>query len=301
MPVTVTVFGGTGFLGRAMVSRLLEQGATVRIAARHPQRVQTATTSNRLQLLQADVRDKTSVASAVGGARAVVNAVALYSENRRETFDSVHVQGAGIVAEEAARAGAEMLVHLSGIGADPASPSKYVRARAEGERAVMHGFTGTVVVRPSVMFGPGDTFLNAIDTITRIIPVFPLFGKGSTRLQPVFVGDVADGIARLLDHQPGARLFEFGGPEVLSYRAVVEALLRYRCRRRLLLPVPYAVWSAQARLMRLLPHPPITEDQVILMRGDNVVGKGVATLADLGVHPGRLGDMLPVCLLPKPG
>lgn len=301
MPVSVTVFGGTGFLGRAIVARLLEGNATVRIAARQPGRVRIAAPGERLELRRADVRDAASVAEAVAGARSVVNAVGLYRENRREKFDAVHVKGAGTVAAQASRAGVRTLVHVSGIGADAASPSAYVRARAEGEVAAAGAFGGTVIVRPSVLFGPGDAFLNAIDTITHIIPVFPLFGKGSTRLQPVYVGDVADGIARLLDHQPDARLFEFGGPEVLGYRAVVEALLRYRRRRRLLLPVPYALWSAQARLMRLLPHPPITEDQVILMRGDNVVGKEVATLADLGVHPGRLGDMLPVCLLPKPG
>ncbi len=195
MAITVTVFGGTGFLGRAIVARLLEGNATVRIAARHPERIRIATPAEGLQLLRTDVRDVVSVARAVAGAQSAVNAVGLYLESRRETFDAVHVKGAGNVAEQAANAGVKTLVHVSGIGADAASPSKYVRARAEGERAALRGFGGTVIVRPSVLFGPGDAFLNTIDSITRAAPVFPLFGNGNTRLQPVYVGDAADGIA----------------------------------------------------------------------------------------------------------
>ena len=297
----VTVFGGTGFLGGAVVAQLLELGAVVRVAARHPNRLKTAATRERLQLHVADVRSADSVQRAVAGAEAVVNVVGLYTERADDTFDSVHVAGARVVAEQSATAGVKCLVHVSGIGANADSASKYVRARAAGERAAMAAFDGTVVVRPSVLFGPGDAFLNTIDSITRVAPVFPLFGDGGTRLQPVFVGDVADGIARLVQGLgTGKRVFEFGGPDTLTYRSVVRNVLRYRHRRRWLIRVPFAVWSAQAQLLGFLPNPPLTEDQVILMRDDNVVGEGVATLPSLGVVLNHLEPMLPVCLDPKP-
>ena len=193
----------------------------------------------------------------------------------------------------------DILVHVSGIGADAASPSPYVRARAKGERAASGAFNGTVVARPSVLFGPGDSFLNTVDAITRAAPVFPLFGDGGTRLQPVFVGDVAEGIARIVERNAvDPRPFEFGGPAVLSYREIVTLVLRHRRRRRLLMPVPFALWFAQAALLGLLPSPPLTRDQVVLMQTDNVVGPAAATLADLGVTPLALEAALADCLPP---
>lgn len=295
--LTVTVFGATGFLGRAVVERLLEAGMSVRVAARHAERLRFDAPEGRVVPAPADVREASSVAAAVGDAHAVVNAVGLYLERGAETFQAVHVRGAQAVAEQATRCGVEKLIHVSGIGADADSPSGYVRARARGEQLARDCFNAAVVLRPSVLFGPGDSFLNVIDAITRVVPVFPLFGRGDTRLQPVYVGDVAEAVFRCIDGDgAGGRIFELGGPRILSYRQVVESVLRFRRRRRLLLPIPFALWSAQAKVLSLLPNPPLTEDQVILMHDDNVVGEGVMTLEALGVSAHDLEAMLPECL-----
>jgi uncharacterized protein YbjT (DUF2867 family) len=295
--LTVTVFGGTGFLGSAAVSRLLRAGMTVRVAARHPERLRVDAPPARILLAQADVRDPASVSAALEGARAVVNAVGLYTEVGAESFDAVHVKGAATVATLAAGAGVKKLIHVSGIGADPASASRYVRARAAGERRVREHFEGATILRPSVLFGPGDAFLNTIDAITRAAPVFPLFGRGQTRLQPVFVGDVADAVFRCLDGDAATgRVCELGGPAVFTYRQLVERVLQFRRRRRLLLPVPFTVWRALAKVLSWLPRPPLTEDQVILMREDNRVGEGVMTLQDLGASVHHLDALLPKCL-----
>lgn len=300
MAAIVTIFGGTGFLGRALAAELLEQGCNVRIAARHPGGIPAATSQARVEYVRADVRDEQSVAHALAGARSAINAVGLYVENRDQTFAAVHVQGAANVAKQAAKAGLETVVHVSGIGADGSSPSDYVRARAEGERVAAAAFSGSVIVRPSVLFGPGDAFLNTIDSITRVAPVYPLFGRGDTRLQPVYAGDVAEGIRRILkDPSRVPRCFEFGGPDVLRYREVVDMVLRFRRRKRMLLPVPFAAWSLLAGGSSLLPNPPLTQDQVILMRDHNVVAEGAAAFADLGVRPSALAALLPRCL-PSP-
>lgn len=297
----VTVFGATGFLGRAVAARLLDAGMTVRVAARHPEHPRCGGPEGRIRLARADVRDQASVAAALEGAHAVVNAVGLYVERRAETFEAVHVQGAATIAGQGARLGIDKLVHVSGIGADPASPSSYVRARAKGEREVRAQFENAVIVRPSVLFGPGDAFLNAIDAITRSVPVFPLFGRGRTRLQPVFVGDVADAVFRCIDGDTAnGRICELGGPRVYTYRQVVQMVLRFRQRKRLLLPVPFALWSVQAKVLSLLPRPPLTEDQVVLMGNDNVVGEGAVTLAQLGASMHELEALLPACLESSP-
>ncbi len=297
--MTVTVFGATGFLGGAVTARLLDAGMNVRVAARHPERFRLDAPNARVAQVKTDVRDPASVAAAVEGAKAVVNAVGLYLESGAETFDAIHVQGARTVAEQAARSGVEKLVHVSGIGANTQSASKYVRARANGERVVRERFAGAAILRPSVLFGPGDAFLNTIDAITRAAPVFPLFGWGETRMQPVFVGDVADAVFRCIDGDAArGRICEIGGPRVYSYRQVVKLVLRFRRRKRLLLPVPFAIWSAQAKLLSLLPSPPLSEDQVVLMRDDNVVGEGVVTLGDLGAAGHELETLLPQCLAP---
>ncbi len=297
MPAAVTtVFGGTGFLGSAIVRTLLGRGTSVRVATRRPERMQSADRSEPVTAVRADVRDEASVEAALVGSQAVVNAVGLYVEKGADTFESVHVRGAGNVARLAARAGVERLAHVSGIGASAASSSSYVRARADGERVVNECFRDATIVRPSVLFGPGDSFLSTVDGISRLSPVFPLFGNGNTRMQPVYVEDVAEAIARMLeDSATRARVCELGGPRVYTYRKLIEAVLDYRDRRRVLLPIPFRLWTLQARLLALLPSPPLTEDQVVLMRDDNVVGEDVVTFEDLGITPRDLEALLPLC------
>lgn len=279
------VFGGTGFLGRHVVRALATSGARVRIVARRPALPAWSTDEHALELAAADIRDETAVARAVQGADGVVNAVSLYVESGADTFEAIHVEAAARLARAARAAGVARLVQLSGIGVDPASDSRYVRARTRGEAAVREAFPGALIVRPSVIFGPGDTFVSALTGVSRL-PVIPLFGRGATRLQPVHVDDVARAIARLVEGAGGGRdTFELGGAEVLSYREILVAVLRRLGRRRLLLPVPFAAWRVIAAMLQPLPNPPLTRDQVILMEHDNVVGEGVGTFADLGLSP----------------
>jgi len=292
MTDVVTVFGGTGFLGRRIVQALLARGATVRIAARHPDRALPPEAPDRLQRVIADVTDESSVRAAVEGAGAVANAVGLYVERGDATFHAVHLDGARRVAEAAARTGARLL-HVSGIGSDADATSPYVSARGRGENAVRAAYNGATVFRPCVMIGAGDAFLTTLTGLVRRLPVFPLFGDGSTRLQPVFVGDVAEAAATVLvgaDQRPG--IHELGGPKVLTYRALVELVMHHCGRRRVVLPVPFPVWHALAAASSVLPRPPLTEGQVALMKRDNVADPDFADLGALGVVPTAVEDVL---------
>ncbi len=289
----VIVLGGTGFLGRRVVRRLLEQGRRVVVATRSPEKAARPTgnraTGNRdrgVRLVRVDLRDRDSLTGALEGADAVINCVGLYLETRTESFRDVHVEGARAVAEIVKAQGVRHLVHLSGIGVDRASPSAYVRARAEGEDEVRRAFPAAAILRPSAMFSRDGAFFGALDAIVRRLPVVPLFGNGGTRLQPVHVGDVAEAACRALAHDGAfGAVFELGGPEVFTYREILERLAARAGRRRLFVPVPFALWRVLAAMASPLPRPPLTPAQVALMQRDNVVGDGVATFAGLSIAP----------------
>lgn len=285
-----TVFGGTGFLGRAVVKRLEAEGAVVRVAARNPH---AGALPAGVEAVAADLRDGDSVARAVADADWAVNAVGLYREGPGETFQAIHVEGARTLAEAVARSSAEALVHISGIGSDLASESPYVRARAAGEAAVREAFPEATILRPSVLFGPEDSFTNSLARIAKATPVFPLFGDGSTRLQPVFVEDAATAVTRALARpEARGRTYELGG-KVYSYRALIELLLHQIEITRPLLPLPFVLWEAQARLLSPLPRAPITRDQIALMRQDNVADPELPGFAELGLEPAAVEDILP--------
>ena len=237
--------------------------------------------------------DAATVAPALGGADAVVNTVGHYVERGGGSFEAIHGRGAQHVAEAATAAGVRRLVHISGIGADPASDSSYVRARAAGERLVRAAFPAATILRPSVMFGPGD-FLNRLARLSRVMPAMPLFGSGEVRLQPVYVEDVAAAVAAALATPEAAgKLYELGGPRVYTYKALVQLVLDRTGRSRLLLPVPYSFWLALAALMAPLPQRPISRDQVKLMQKDNVVSPGALAFADLGISATPLETVAP--------
>jgi NADH dehydrogenase len=292
----IVVFGGSGFLGRRIVERLAADRALVRIAVRHPERAASLTRLGRtgqITTVHADVWDAGTVAPALAGAEAVVNTVGHYVERGAASFEAIHGQGARHVAEAAAAAGVRRLVHISGIGADPASDSPYVRARAAGERLVRAAFPAATILRPSVMFGPND-FLERLAGLARLMPVIPLFGSGQVRLQPVYAEDVAAAVVSALARPEAAgQLYELGGPRVYTYEALVRLVLDQTGRRRLLLPLPYAVWHALAVLTAPLPNRPISRDQVRLMQKDNVVSPGALTFADLGISPTALEAIAP--------
>ena len=294
---TITVFGGTGFLGRRLVQRLAAEGASVRVAVRHsdPARRALRTTGlNQITLFSADVRDPTSVAAAVAGADSVVNAVSAYVEKSGVTFEAVHERGAEMVAREAASAGVARLVLVSGIGADPKSGSPYIRARGRGELVVQQAFPDATIVRPCAMFGPGDALFGTLADLARLLPALPLIGGGRTRLQPVYVEDVAEAVARMLaDAGTAGRTYELAGPGVYTMRELVTIALRLIGRRRLLVPVPFAVATVQARLFELLPSPPLTTSQVDLLRNANVVSGALPGFRELGIEPKSVEEVVP--------
>jgi uncharacterized protein YbjT (DUF2867 family) len=301
----VTVFGGSGFLGREIVRRLAEDGAEVRIAVRRPDRAAFLTgpgNAGQITAVHADVWDQATVGPALAGADAAVNTVGHYVERSDASFEAIHGQGARHVAEAAAAAGVQRLVHISGIGADPKSDSPYVRARAIGERLVREAFPAATILRPSVMFGPNDAFLNRLAALARTLPALPLFGAGEVKLQPVYVNDVAAAVARAIAMpETAGRLFELGGPRVYSYRALVQLVLDQIGRRRPLLPVPYAAWNALAAVLAPLPQRPISRDQVKLMEKDNVVSPAALTFADLGITPSAIETIAPTYLRRRAG
>jgi len=291
------LFGGTGFFGRRLVLRLAAEGVTVRVAVRHPDPARSALRKaglNQITLFAADVRDQASVAAAVAGADAVVNAVSAYVETGGVTFAGVHEQGAEMVAREAASAGVARLVLVSGIGADPKSGSSYIRARGRGELVVQQAFPGTTIVRPGAMFGPGDALFGTLADLARLLPVLPLIGGGRTRLQPVYVEDVAEAIARMFaDPGTAGRTYELAGPAVYTMRELVEITLRLIGRRRLLVPIPFAVATVQARLFELLPSPPLTTSQVDLLRTDNVASGVLPGFRELAIEPKGVEEIVP--------
>jgi uncharacterized protein YbjT (DUF2867 family) len=295
----VTIFGGTGFLGRRAVRRLREANIPVRVASRHAERGRRlfGNDNNELHSIAADIHDDRSIERALAGAAAAVNAVSLYVERGDETFQSVHVTAAERVARQAGRAGIQHLAHVSGIGSDPQSSSKYIKARGEGEQVVRAAFPDAALIRPAVMFGPGDAFVGPIARLLKRLPVYPLFGKGTTRLQPAFVDDVAQAIAAVTE-RPNARgkAFQCAGPRVYSYEELLRTVADAMHVRARLIPMPFAAWHIIAALAEWLPSPPITRNQVELMEVDNVASADAPGFSDLGIAPRSLGEVLPAIL-----
>ena len=287
----VTVFGGTGYLGQHIVRRLGQAGYRVCVAVRHPRKSLFQIMGDAVDQIRADVTDKSSIAAAIEGSNATVNAVGLYTEKGPLSFDAVHVEGACAVAEQSA-AMAARLVHISGIGVDVESSSRYVRARAMGEQRVREVASNAVILRPSVLFGSNDAFLRTLSNLVHYLPIVPLFGSGGTKLQPVHVEDVAEATARVLEEaNTQGKIYELGGPRTYTYRQLLEMLQKGKKRKRLLLPVPFFIWETLAAMATLLPNPPLTKDQVSLMRDDNTVGTGVNTFLDLGIKPRALEEV----------
>jgi uncharacterized protein YbjT (DUF2867 family) len=284
---TVTVFGGTGFLGRRIVRHLRSCGFPVRVASRHPDHGYTLPGADdpQLQSVEANIHDERSVADALAGAYGVVNAVSLYVERGAETFHSVHVEAARRVAIQAHGAGVRRLVHISGIGSDAASPSRYIRKRGEGEQVVRAAFAEATFIRPAVMFGPDDAFLVVILKLLRQLPVYPMFGRGVTRLQPAYVDDVADAIGRIMQRAETPDIFEFGGPRVYSYEELLRAVAHQAGLAPRLLPVPFVAWHALAWASEMLRLPFLTRSQVELMQIDTVSSPDMPGFAELGISP----------------
>ncbi|MBR0672221.1 complex I NDUFA9 subunit family protein [Neoroseomonas soli] len=294
-----TVFGGAGFIGRHVVQRLAKQGFIVRVAGRDTEksgRLRTLGDVAQVVPVSASVADEASVARAVAGAEVVVNLVGILFERKRGDFVRIHAEGAGRVARLAAAAGVRRLVHISAIGADAGSESLYARTKGEGEAAVKSAFPQATILRPSVVFGPDDQFFNRFAALAPLLPVMPLV-RGKTRFQPVYVGDVADAVmAAVTRDDAQGRTYELGGPRVMTMRDVLEFVLEHTHRRRLLVPIPDGLARLQARMGEMLPNPPLTRDQLILLGRDNLVAEGAAGFAALGIEPKAAEAIAPAYL-----
>ncbi len=295
----VTVFGGTGFLGRHTVRALAKAGKRIRVAVRHPLQgffLPPMGTVGQIALVKCNVREEDQVAAAVAGAEAVVNLTGILSPGGEQTFEALHAEAAGTIARCAAAAGAQTLVHVSAIGADKDAESQYAASKGDGEARVREAFPGAAILRPSLVVGAEDGFFNRFAALARALPVLPLIGGGHSKFQPVFVGDVAAAIARCAaDPSLGGKTYELGGPTVYSFKELLEIVLRETGRKRLLVPVPFALATLKAFFLQFLPDPLLTPDQVTLLRSDNVVTGG-DTLATLGIVPTSVEAELPTYL-----
>jgi NADH dehydrogenase len=287
----ITIYGGSGFIGRHVVRALAKTGARMRIAVRRPELagfLQPLGGVGQIIPVQANVRFPDSLLAPAKGADAVINLVGILAPSGKQTFKAVQDEGARHVAEAARAAGAKVLVHGSAIGADPDSPSVYARTKAAGEAAVKEVFPDAVITRPSVVFGPGDGFFNRFAALARLSPALPLIGGGKTKFQPVFAGDVAKAVmASLTGKAQTGAVYELGGPEILTMKEVMERVLAYTMRKRPLVPLPFPLAKLQGAILQLLPNPPLTLDQVRLLERDNVVSEAAKrdnrTLEGLGI------------------
>ena len=297
----VTVFGGSGFLGRSVVRALAKRDYRIRVAVRRPElagHLQPLGRVGQIHAVQANLRYPASVEAAMRDSEAAINLVGILTESGPQTFDAVQARGAETIARAAAAVSARM-VHVSAIGADAESPSGYARAKAAGEQAVLSAVPTATILRPSVVFGPEDQFTNRFAGLAKISPFLPLIGGGTTRLQPVYVGDVAQAVAAAVDGKtrPGAT-YELGGPEILTMREIMAYILTVIERKRLLLPLPFGLAKLQATVLQFAPGAlKLTPDQVELLQSDNVVSEAATaaglTLQGLGITPDSLEAIAP--------
>ena len=302
----ITVFGGSGFVGRHIVQRLAQAGYRIRVPTRKPSLANHLMTSGKvgqIALMRADIRNEREVEAAIEGAEFVINLVGILKPGGGRTFTAMHADAAGTIARAAAKAGVRRLIHVSSIGADMNSRSAYARSKSEGETQVRQAFPSATILRPSIVFGPGDGFFVRFAALMRLAKgIFPLFGGGKTRFQPVFVGDVAEAVANALaDDRTRGKTYELGGPAVYSFKELLAFVARVTERKRTFIPIPFFLLDIMAAFTGWLPFAPITLDQARLLRTDNVVKSGadrhtVGTIADLGVQPTALEAIVPAYL-----
>lgn len=297
---TATVFGGTGFVGTQIVRELAAKGVLVKVATRVPERayfLKPCGNVGQVVPVQCMYGDPKSVAKAVEGSDIVVNCIGVLFEKGGQTFQKAHVDIPSSIAKAAKKAGAKSLVHISALGVDQAT-SKYAESKLEGEKAVFSNFKNAVILRPSIVFGENDNFFNMFAGMSKVLPALPLIGGGETKFQPVFVGDVADAVMAVIESGDAAnvsagKVYELGGPEVLSFKALFELMFEYTQCRVPLVPLPFGLAKVQATFLSLLPKPLLTRDQVESLKTDNIVGEDALTLLDLGVNATALDSVLP--------
>ena len=297
MTSLVTVFGGSGFLGRHTVRALAKAGYRIRVGVRRPNLgnfLPPMGSVGQIQVAKINADDPVHVEAAVRGAEAVVNLVGILHPSGHQTFESVHVDAAATMAKAAKAAGAQKFVQVSSLSSNEDWGSEYARTKAVGEARVREEFPEASILRPSIVFGPEDNFFNRFAGLARMLPALPLIGGGHTKFQPVYVSDVAAAIRKCVeDPATRGRTYELGGPSVYTFKELMEIVLRQTCRKRVLVPIPFPLAMLKAAFLQLLPNPLLTRDQVRLLKHDNVVSEGALTFADLGIQPDSLEAVLP--------
>jgi uncharacterized protein YbjT (DUF2867 family) len=294
----VTIFGGSGFVGRHTVRALANEGWRIRVAVRCPNTAHFLRPMGRvgqIQLVKANVLKDADVAAAVEGADAVINLVGLLTQWGAQRFDAVHVEAAARIARAAKESGVKRMIHVSALGVDAQAPARYFRTKAQGEAKVREAFPEVTIFRPSLMFGPEDTFFNRFAALMRMVPfAFPLFGEGKTRFQPVFVGDVARAMAQVLANDATkAGTYELAGPEEMTLKQVLELVSRETNRKRLFVPLPLVAARVQGFFLQFLPWPPLTLDQARMLETDTILSGRNPGLKDLGIIPTAAEAIIP--------
>ena len=294
------ILGGSGFIGRYVVKRLAARGEVIAAGCRNAEaakHLKPLGDVGQIMPLNVGIGDETLLPAFLAGNDSLVNCVGILRESGAQTFELVHHTGPARLARLAREAGVDRFVHISAIGADPRSSSAYARTKAVGEQAVRDAFPTATILRPSVVFGPEVQFFNRFAAMAMFSPALPLIGAGETRFQPVYVGDVADAVVTCLeDPATAGRIYELGGPKIYTFREVLELVLSEIRRKRRFVDLPFGFAAFQARLMSILPSPPLTPDQVELLKSDNIVSSGALTLASLGITPTPAEVVLPTYL-----
>ena len=303
---TVSIIGGTGFVGRALTEKLLKAGARVIVLARNGDRakqLKTGGTIGQLTAIPGNALNDDDLLSVISPANILINLVGILAPSGQQTFSALQAELPVRIGRMAKNAGCQQIVHISALGADLKSPSIYARTKAEGERGLLRQFPDAVILRPSIIFGPGDNFFNRFGRMAMFAPALPLIGGGTNLMQPVYVGDVADAVlAALATEESKGRIYQLGGPQTYSFADLMRFTMTCVGRRRPLLPIPFSVASLPAAFAGLLPNPPLTLDQLKLLRADNVCRKSAPGLNDLGITPTAIEGVVPDYLMPfRPG
>jgi len=296
-----TVFGGTGFIGAQVVRELAKKGYTVKVATRIPERayfLRPCGVVGQVVPFACNYYDPASIAAAVRGAECVVNCIGILHEHGKTKFSRIHTELPRAIAAACKKEGVARFVHISALGCEQGT-SRYAKSKLAGEAAVKEEFPAATILRPSVVFGPGDTFFNKFAHLARFVPALPLIGGGNTKFQLVYVGDVADAVMAALTlpvtggNDPRGKTYELGGPEIVTLKEIYEILLANMGRKRLLVSLPWGIAKVKATFMGVLPHPPLTRDQVETLKTDNIVGAQALTLQDLGIRATGMSLILP--------
>ena len=293
----VTLFGGSGFIGRHIVQELANRGWQIQSVSRHPKSAEFLKSfgkEGQISVGQVDLREENSVFAALEGSDLVINLVAILYETRSQKFEDLHYEAAKKVAEAASKSGVRQLIHFSSIGVDEKSEALYASTKARGEKAVHRAFPAATILRPSVVFGPEDQLFNRFAQMAKLSPFLPLIGGGKSKFQPVYVGDLAKAVGQLAGNSTGdQRIYELGGPDVVSFKEMLQIMLGILGKRRFLVPLPFWYGSLIATFLQLLPNKPLTADQVKMLKSDNVVSPDADGFQELGISPAAIEEIVP--------